>query len=50
MQDLVAESFLMGAEHSQMVKAAPIKNDSGARDCVDLASSTAESRLKKTSK
>jgi len=46
MQDLESESLLMGAEHSQKVKAAPIKSDSGSRDCVALASSTAESRFK----
>jgi hypothetical protein len=45
MQDLESESLLMGAEHSQTVKAAPIKSDYGSRDCVDLASSTAESRI-----
>ena len=44
-QDLESESLLMGAEHSQKVKAAPIKSDSGSRDCVALASSTAESRF-----
>jgi len=36
---------LLGAEHSQKVKAAPNKSDYGSRDCVDLASSTAESRI-----
>jgi hypothetical protein len=45
MQDLESKSLLMGAEHSQTVKAAPIKSDYGSRDCVDLASSTAESRI-----
>ncbi|MBS0634103.1 MAG: hypothetical protein JSR37_01400 [Verrucomicrobia bacterium] len=46
MQDLESESLLMGAEHSLKVKAAITKSDYGSRDCVDLASSTAESRLK----
>jgi hypothetical protein len=45
MQDLEPGSLLMGAEHSQKVKAAPIKSDYGSRGCVDLASSTAESRF-----
>ena len=45
MQDPELESLLMGAEHSPKVKAAPIKSDSGSGDCVELASSTAESRL-----
>ncbi|MBS0636987.1 MAG: hypothetical protein JSS12_05710, partial [Verrucomicrobia bacterium] len=44
MQDLESESLLMGAEHSLKVKAAITKSDYGSRDCVDLASSTAESR------
>ena len=47
MQDFESESLLMGAEHSQKVKAAPIKSDCGSKDCVALASSTAESRLNK---
>ena len=45
MQDFESESLLMGADHSQKVKAAPIKSDYGSKDCVDLSSSTAESRL-----
>jgi hypothetical protein len=47
MQDFESESLLMGAEHSQKVKAAPIKSDCGSKDCVALASSTAESRFKR---
>ena len=47
MQDLELESFLIGADHSQKVKAAPIKNDYGSRDCVNLSPSTAVSRLNK---
>ena len=45
MQDFDSESFLMGAEHSQKVKAAPIKSGYGSKDCVDLASSTAGFRI-----
>ena len=45
-QDLESESLFVGAEHSQKVKAAPTKSDYGSRGCVDLASSTAESRFK----
>ncbi len=45
MQDFDSESLLMGAEHSQKVKAAPIKSDYGSKDCVDLASSTAVFRI-----
>jgi len=37
MQDLELESFLIGAEHSQKVKAAPIKSDYGSRDCITLS-------------
>ena len=46
MQGFELESLLMGAEHSQKVKAAPIKNDYSSKNCVALASSTAESRIK----
>ena len=46
MQDFELEPLLMGAEHSQMVKGAPIKSGYDSKDCVDLASSTAESRIK----
>ena len=45
MQDFESESLLMGVEHSQKVKATPIESDYGSKDCVDLASSTAESRI-----
>ena len=45
MQDLESESFLLGADHSPRVKAASSKSDYGSRGCVDLASSTAESRI-----
>ena len=48
MQDFESESLLMGAEHSKKVKAAPVKSDYGSKGCVDLASSTAESRFKIT--
>ena len=45
MQDFELESLPMGAEHSQKVKAAPIGSDYGSKDCVNLLSSTAVSRL-----
>ncbi len=45
MQDFDSESLLMGAEHSQKVKAALIKSDYGSKDYVDLASSTAVFRF-----
>ncbi|MBS0634631.1 MAG: ankyrin repeat domain-containing protein [Verrucomicrobia bacterium] len=45
MQYLEQESLLVGAEHSQKVKAAPTKSDYGSRDCIDLASSTGEFRI-----
>ncbi len=45
MQDFDSESLLMGAEHSQKVKAAPIKSDYESKDDVDLASSTAVFRF-----
>ena len=46
MQDFDSESLLMGGDHSQKVKAPPIKSDYGSKDCVNLSSSTAVSRLK----
>jgi hypothetical protein len=46
MQDFELESLLMGAEHSQKVKAAPIESDYGSKDCVNLSPSTAVSRIK----
>ena len=45
MQDFESESFSMGAEHSQKVKAAPIENDYGSKDCVNLPLSTAVFRI-----
>jgi glycosyltransferase involved in cell wall biosynthesis len=45
MQDFESESFVMGGDHSQKVKAPPITNDYGSKDCVNLPSSTA-SRMK----
>ena len=46
MQDFESESFPMGADHSQKVKAAPIGSDYGSIDSVNLLSSTAVFRLK----
>ncbi len=46
MQDFELESLLMGGDHSQKVKAPTIRSDSGSKDCVNLSSSTAVSRLK----
>ena len=46
MQNFDLESLPMGADHSRMVKAAPIGNDYGSKDCVNLLSSNAVSRLK----
>jgi len=45
MQDFESESLLMRGDHSQKVKAPRIKGGSGSKDCVDLSSSTAESRF-----
>lgn len=45
MQDFESESILMGGDHSQKVKAPPIKSDYGSKDCDALSSSTAESRI-----
>ena len=45
MQGFESESFLTGGDHSQMVKAPPVKNDSGSKDCVNLSPSTAVSRI-----
>ena len=44
-QDFEPESLPIGAEHSQIGKAAPIGSDSGSKDCVDSASPTAVSRI-----
>jgi hypothetical protein len=46
MQGFESESFSIGGDHSQKVKAPPIENDYGSKDCVNLPSSTAVSRLK----
>ena len=45
MQDFDLESLPMGADHSQMVKVAPIGSDYGSKDCVNLLASTAFSRF-----
>ncbi|MCE5293255.1 MAG: BamA/TamA family outer membrane protein [Chlamydiales bacterium] len=45
-QDPESESPVMGAEHSHKAKAPPITSDYGSGGCADLASSTAESRIK----
>jgi hypothetical protein len=46
LQDFDLESLLMWCDHSQKVKAPPIRSDYGSKDCVNLSSSTAVSRLK----
>ncbi len=45
MQDFELELLLMGGDHSQKVKAPPFRSDYGSKDCVNLSSSTAISRL-----
>jgi UDP-N-acetylglucosamine/UDP-N-acetylgalactosamine diphosphorylase len=45
MQDFELESLLMGGDHSQKVKAPPIRSDYGSKFYVNLSSSTAFSRL-----
>ena len=45
MQDFELESLPMGVDHSQKVKATPIGSDYSSKDCVNLLSSTAVSRL-----
>jgi len=45
MQDFVSELFLMGGDRSQKVKAPPIRSYYGSKDCVNLSSSTAVSRM-----
>ncbi|MEI8366059.1 MAG: hypothetical protein WCF65_06545 [Parachlamydiaceae bacterium] len=45
MQGFESESIVIGGDHSQMVKAPPIRNDYGSKNCVNLSSSTAVSRL-----
>ncbi len=44
-QDFEPESLAIGGEHCQTVKAPSITNDSGTKDCVDGASSTAVFRI-----
>jgi len=46
MQDFDLTSFARGGDHSQKVKAPPLANDFGSKDCVNLSSSIAVSRLK----
>ena len=45
MEDFDLESLPMEVDHSKMVKAVPIGSDYGSKDCVNLLSSTAVSRL-----
>jgi len=45
MQDFESGSFAMGVDHSQKVKATPIANDYGSKDCVNLSPSIAVSRI-----
>jgi 2-oxoglutarate dehydrogenase E1 component len=45
MQYFELGSLLMGGDHSQKVKAPPIRSDYGSKDCVNLSSSTAVARL-----
>jgi competence protein ComEC len=45
MQDFELESFLTGGDHSQKVKAPPIRSDYSSKDCGNLSSSTAVSRF-----
>jgi hypothetical protein len=45
MQGFELESLLMEGDHSQKVKAAPIRSDYGSKDCVNLSSLTAVSRF-----
>jgi UTP---glucose-1-phosphate uridylyltransferase len=46
MQDFELESFLMGGDHSQKVKEPFIRSDYGSKDCINVSSSNAVSRLK----
>jgi len=46
MQDFESGSFAMGVDHSQKVKATPIANDYGSKDCVNLSPSIAVSRIR----
>jgi len=45
MQDFESGSFAMGVDHSQKVKATPIANDYGSKDCVNLSPSIAVFRF-----
>ncbi len=45
MQDFESEPPQVGGDHSQMVKAPPTRGGYGSKDCVNLASSTAVSRI-----
>jgi len=45
MQDFESELLPWGTEHSQKVKAVPHGSDAGSKDCVNLSSSTAVSRI-----
>jgi hypothetical protein len=45
MEDFELESLLMGGDHSQKVKASPIRSNYGSKDCVNLSSSTAVFRM-----
>ena len=45
MQDFELELLRTGADHSQTVKAAPVRSDYGSKDSVNLLSSNAVSRL-----
>jgi hypothetical protein len=48
MQSFELELLLVGGGHSQKVKAPPIRSDYGSKDCVNLSSTTAVSRLNKS--
>jgi hypothetical protein len=45
MKDFDLQSLLIGGDHSQMVKAPPVRSGCGSKDCVNLSSSTAVSRF-----
>jgi F-type H+-transporting ATPase subunit gamma len=45
MQDFDLESLLMRGDHSQKVKAPPVRSNYGSKNCVNLSSSTAVSRI-----
>jgi hypothetical protein len=46
MQDFESKSLLLGGDHSQKVKAPPIKSDYDSKNCVNLSSLTAVFRFK----